>query len=883
VTSGAEHAAAYSGADVVTRFSVTAAGVEEDALSPAALTRWVDGCDPVTGEQRGRELTSPDADLLLDGTMNMPKSFSLAVLLVPDLRPALEVLQDQIRDRALALWRTELNARRGAGGLRRESIARLEVVELRHERSRALDPHVHRHLWLGVKVLGEDGKWSNVDSRVAMRLHTVVNAWGDLAAATDPAWIAALTDHGLALDADGEVAQLAHLVRPLSRRSNQIEANRARLLAEWRGKHPGHRPDAVTLARIDRLAWAQHRPAKLAPVNIGDWAKAVRTEIQAAAAAAPRTSPRDVTRTTIGGADRDLLASIAVVEADGRASGSAGRFSRHDVRAGVIRAVARSGVVADASVLEELVEDVSARALRLPINLLAGKSDVPAHVKGLVSRTALQDKQDLAGRSARLGTGGGDLAPSSFPLLAQPDEPASRLGPAQLQAACAIAGHSALVTVTGPAGTGKTTLLRGAQRALAAQQRRMLVVAPTRKAAVVAGTEVGTPASSVHALLHDHGYRFGRDAAGQQAWTRIRAGNSDPLTGGPYPGPRVTLRSGDRIVVDEAGMLDLPTANALTELALENGVGLALVGDPLQAAPVGHSGAMEIMRRHSGSVIELTAPHRFRDPAFAALSLKLREPPNREAAISVARELVSTGRLRLARDDVEAREQMVQAWVRHTTAGERVALVVHSNAEAQSISDRIQQERIDSGDLNERRVAMGQHQQRLLVGDLIQTRRNDRVLDVDNRAIWAITGIDDRGVRLASATDSSHVRAVSHEYASEYAHLAYASTVHGVQGETADVSIVGPGVNAAGLYVGMTRGRDSNNVIVVAQNEVEAVSELADTMARGRPELTIAELQGAATQDLRRAALTTAAVHVAEWLAEATADSVVQEGRAVVL
>ncbi len=77
-----------------------------------------------------------------------------------------------------------------------------------------------------------------------------------------------------------------------------------------------------------------------------------------------------------------------------------------------------------------------------------------------------------------------------------------------------IAGTDGLVTVTGPAGAGKTTMLRVAFAALTSQRRRMLVVAPTRKAASVASREVGAAASSIHALLSDHGYRWGTDKAG---------------------------------------------------------------------------------------------------------------------------------------------------------------------------------------------------------------------------------------------------------------------------------------------------------------------------------------------------------------------------------
>ena len=73
---------------------------------------------------------------------------------------------------------------------------------------------------------------------------------------------------------------------------------------------------------------------------------------------------------------------------------------------------------------------------------------------------------------------------------------------------------SQLAAAGAVAGTGKTTMLRVAYAGLSMQRRRMLVVAPTRKAASVASREVGAGASSLHALLADHGYRWTTDAAG---------------------------------------------------------------------------------------------------------------------------------------------------------------------------------------------------------------------------------------------------------------------------------------------------------------------------------------------------------------------------------
>ncbi|WP_250646045.1 relaxase domain-containing protein [Microbacterium tenebrionis] len=259
---GVDALEAYSAASdsTISRFIVDNGVIASDELTAGGLRVWLTGHDPITGEDRGHQRPSPDADLLLDGTLNHPKSYSIAALLHPELATEFEALQDRLRERILLTWQAELNARRGHGGLIREEITRIEVVELQHRRSRALDPHIHRHLWLNIKVLGADGKWSNLDSRVAMKLHTVVNAEGELAARTDPAWIAALARHGYTLDETGEIAELASAVRPLSRRSAQIEANRARLLAEWSAAHGGSAPSIEALQQIDRRAWAIARP-----------------------------------------------------------------------------------------------------------------------------------------------------------------------------------------------------------------------------------------------------------------------------------------------------------------------------------------------------------------------------------------------------------------------------------------------------------------------------------------------------------------------------------------------------------------------------------------------------------------------------------------------
>ena len=140
---------------------------------------------------------------------------------------------------------------------------------------------------------------------------------------------------------------------------------------------------------------------------------------------------------------------------------------------------------------------------------------------------------------------------AGFPLAAQ-----------QRQAVQAALTHRVTVLTGGP-GTGKTTTVRTILALCQREQRRVLLAAPTGRAAKRLAETTGAEAKTIHRLLEfkpAEGMAFQRN-------------EENPL-------------EGDLLIVDEASMLDLPLTNHLLK-AVAPGMHLLLVGDVDQLPSVG--------------------------------------------------------------------------------------------------------------------------------------------------------------------------------------------------------------------------------------------------------------------------------------------------------
>ena len=154
-----------------------------------------------------------------------------------------------------------------------------------------------------------------------------------------------------------------------------------------------------------------------------------------------------------------------------------------------------------------------------------------------------------------------------------------RLALRQRQALAAALSEKAVVITGGP-GTGKTTLIRGVVQILGKKEAKVLLAAPTGRAAKRLAEATGLAAKTIHRLLE-----------------------FNPTTGAFNRGRHNPLEA-DCLVLDEVSMLDIELAAAVLE-AVPPGCRLVLVGDADQLPSVGPgnvladliaSGALPVIR-----------------------------------------------------------------------------------------------------------------------------------------------------------------------------------------------------------------------------------------------------------------------------------------------
>ncbi len=797
------------GSGLAQRFVATPDGVTRMAdMDGDEFESWVAGTDLDTGKPKGRLRQDANALRYVELTVNGPKTWSLAAALHPEVSAALDAAQDRAAEQIVAFVAEHATTRVGPRGRQVQvPVEQIEAAVIRHYTSRAGDPHRHLHLQINARVSTRsatgDPEWRGLHSVGVRDMIEAINGIGHAAVATDPEFRTVLARHGLTLDAmTGEVAQLAPYVGAFSARTGQIHRNIDRYEAEWRREHPGEEPGPKLHEIWDRRAWADARPDKVAPASGAELVARWNAELRDLGYRDP-TGPEEVESTQVGWINRDGTAEWALSQLSVKRSA----WNVADIRGRVEVLLAEANVVAEPAVRIELAEDITARAVARCTQLLSSPEDVPEHVRALTSDEVLAVEADVVRRLACRGEQPANRTrPTGRGLV--------RIDPGQAAVVGVLAGDGRLVVVEGAVGAGKTTALRSTRELLAVVGRRLVVVTPTLKAAEVAAAETGAAGHSAAWLIHQYGWRWD----GEGHWARKP--DARPEEG-------ALLRPGDLLLVDEAGMLDQDTARALLAIADETDARVALVGDRHQLPAVGRGGLLDhaVAWAHPTAVVTLEKVHRFADPNYATLSLKMRQGTNPDAVFDA---LHQRGHIVIHASDMERDAALA-------SAGARGDLVVADTREqVASLNAAIREQR--QGLVSDAALVTARGEQ-IGTGDRVATRRNDPDLAVANRQTWTVTRVGHDG--SLTLRGKGRDRAIPAEYAATFVELAYATTIHGAQGETVDCAHVAirETTGAAAAYVAMTRGRHDNTAHIVAESVEDARKQWVEVFGRDRADL----------------------------------------------
>jgi len=325
--------------------------------------------------------------------------------------------------------------------------------------------------------------------------------------------------------------------------------------------------------------------------------------------------------------------------------------------------------------------------------------------------------------------------------------------------------------ITGGPGTGKTTVIAALDSLLDGKDLKIVLAAPTGRAAKRMSETTGSPSSTIHRLL---GWSFNEGKFLHHA--------GRPL-------------EGDIFVVDEASMVDLPLFASLLE-ALPEGAALILVGDVDQLPSIGPGKVLsdliasraipvfrlnEIFRQARTSLIIQNA-HRVREGKLPVSAEALNQLSNQEKEGNFSRTKADFFFVDQP-DPVKARDLVVRLAAERLEARYGLSplndlqVITPMNRGAcgtRELNARLQEALNPEG----KRIPFSARD--LRIGDRVMQVRNDYEKDVFNGDVGRVLGFDAEGLTMSVDFDGRVIEYGPLEL--DDLVIAYAVTVHKSQG-----------------------------------------------------------------------------------------------------
>jgi len=343
-----------------------------------------------------------------------------------------------------------------------------------------------------------------------------------------------------------------------------------------------------------------------------------------------------------------------------------------------------------------------------------------------------------------------------------------------------------------PAGTGKTTAIAVAVPAWQNAGNRVVLLAPSARAAAELQHATATPADTVAKFLYDH-----QDQHVRSGWP-------------PEPA-RTLMNPGDVVVIDEASMLGTADLDVLTNAAADARAKLLLIGDPAQIGPVQAAGGMLTALAERLHAPTLEQVHRFEAPWEREASLQLRR-----GNPAVLDTYAAAGRIHDCPDDAAAHDAVFDRYRRAAAEGRTVLMLARTHRDVAELNARARAHATDTGAVHGPALLDGQVPWQ--AGDRLRATRNNRAISVENDYLrngdqFTVLGRAGEGL-LVQRLAGQDQAVLPEAYVRDHAAHGWAATIDAAQGATVDEGLLlaRPGLDREHLYVGLTRGRHANHV-----------------------------------------------------------------------
>lgn len=486
----------------------------------------------IEGEEEARSRRRPVA--AYDFTFSVPKSVSvlwgvadanLQEMIVATHHVAVsEVLA--FMEREVAATRTGVAA--GDGAVAQVAVNGLIAAAFDHWDSRAGDPQLHTHVVISNKVQTMlDGRWRSLDGRPMHAAVTAISAYYDavfsdrLTGVFGFGWEGRVRGGNMHPHAEIDNVPDA-LAAEFSRRTRDIDRETDRLIDEYIATH-GRRPSDATRIKLRAQATLTTRPEKqtrsLADLTT-EWRTRASTVLGQDATAWARTIATNPMPATV---DPNTILDDVIAEIGARVVAEVEEKRttwRHWNLWGEASRQTMGWRFATAADREKLVARVTAAAEQLsmaltPPELAPSPPEFQRDDGTSVFRprhATVYSSEELLAAEDRLLTRADDLtaptvAPRHIEAAARSARKRIRLSPEQINAVDRIAASGRQIDIlVGPAGTGKTTTMRGLRTAWERAYGRGSVVglAPSAAAADVLAQDVGIRCENTAKWLYEH-------------------------------------------------------------------------------------------------------------------------------------------------------------------------------------------------------------------------------------------------------------------------------------------------------------------------------------------------------------------------------------------